>query len=139
MKNRVLSSVVLGLAVFLTALPLSRGLAGEAEKKEPAPATEEKKAATTPEKPAAAEKPAGLVGTIVAVVPDSRTLVVDVRLGKHTLRIGAEVTGKTKITAEGKAVSLESLKIGARVRINYRRVATGDEAISVDVLRGAAG
>ncbi|MFI5342535.1 MAG: hypothetical protein ACHQ7N_22220 [Candidatus Methylomirabilales bacterium] len=138
MENRVLSSVVLGLAVFLTALPLSRGLAGEAEKKEPAPATEEKKEVAAPEKPAA-EKPAGLVGRIVAVVPESRTLVVDVPLGKEVLRIGAGVTEKTKITAEGKAISLESLKPGARVRLNFRRVATGDEAISVEVLRGARG
>jgi len=134
---------VLGLGLFLVALPLSTALAGEAEKKEPAPAKEEKKAGApaetkaAPEKPAAAEKPAGLVGKIVAVVPASRTLVVDVPLGKEMLRIGAEVTDKTKIRAAGKSASFESLKAGARVRIDFRRVATGDEAISVDVLRGA--
>jgi hypothetical protein len=138
MKDEIPLPLVLGLALVLTALPLARGLDGEAEKKEAAPATEEKKAATPAEKPVAAEKPAGLVGHIVAVVPESRTLVVDVPLGKDVLRIGAEVTGKTKITAEGKAVSLESLKLGARVRINYRRAATGDEAISVEVLHGGA-
>jgi hypothetical protein len=129
----------LGLALGLTALPLSRGLAGETEKKEPALATEEKKEAAAPDKPAAAEKPAGLVGNIVAVVPESRTLVVDIPLGKEVLRVGAALTEKTKITAAGKAGSLESLQPGARVRLHFRRVATGDEAISVDVLRDARG
>jgi hypothetical protein len=123
--------MILGLALLLLAAPLSLGRAGEAEKKEPAPA-----APTVPEKPAAAEKPAGLVGTIVAVAPESRTLVVDVPLGTEVLRIGAVVTDKTKIEAAGKSVPFESLKSGARVRITFRRVTTGDEAISVEVLRG---
>lgn len=135
MKKRFLWPTFLGLALSLVALPLAPAPAGEAEKKEPAPAKEEEKAAA-PEKPAAAEKPAGLVGTVIAVVPASRTLVVDVPLGKDVLRIGAEVTDKTKIRAGGKAASFESLRPGARVRINFRRVATGDEAISVEVLRG---
>jgi len=137
--------MVLGLGLFLVALPLAPTLAGEAEKKEPAPAKEEKKAGApaetkaAPEKAAAAERPAGLVGKIVAVVPATRTLVVDVPLGKETLRIGAEVTQKTKLEAAGKAVSLESLKPGDRVRIQFRRVATGDEAISVEILPGPKG
>jgi hypothetical protein len=116
--------MILGLALLLLAAPLSLGQAGEAEKKEPAPAA-----------PTAPEKPAGLVGTIVAVAPESRTLVVDVPLGTEVLRIGAVVTDKTKIEAAGKAATFESLKSGARVRITFRRVATGDEAISVEILR----
>ena len=104
--------VILGLALLLLAAPLSLGLAGEAE------------------------KPAGLVGTIVAVAPESRTLVVDVPLGMQVLRIGAVVTDKTKIEAAGEAATFESLKSGARVRIIFRRVPSGDEAISVEVLRG---
>lgn len=135
MRKRFLWPTLLGLALSLVALPLAAALAGEAEKKEAAPAKEGEKAAA-PEKPPAPEKPAGLVGTVIAVVPASRTLVVDVPLGKDVLRIGAEVTDQTKIRADGKAASFESLKPGARVRINFRRVATGDEAISVEVLRG---
>ena len=75
------------------------------------------------------------MGTIVAIVPSSRTLVVDVPLGKEVLRIGAEVTKETKITTAGAAASFDSLKVGARVRINFRKVATVDEALSVEVLR----
>lgn len=56
---------------------------------------------------------------------------------KEVLRIGAEVTDRTKLTAAGKAVSLDRLKSGDRVGIEFRRVATGDEAISVEVQRGA--
>ena len=138
MKRSSLWLMAFGLALLLVALPLSTGLTGEAEKKEPSLAKEEKKTAA-PEKPAAAEKPAGLVGSIVAVVLATRTLVVDVPLGKEVLRVGAEVTPKTKITAAGAPVSLDSLEPGARVRINFRRVADGDEAISVEVLRSPKG
>jgi len=111
MTKRWLWLMILGLALLLLAAPLSLGLAGEAE------------------------KPAGLVGTIVAVAPESRTLVVDVPLGTEVLRIGAVVTDKTKIEAAGKAATFENLKSGARVRITFRRTDTGDEAISVEVLR----
>lgn len=79
------------------------------------------------------------MGTIVAAVPQSRTLVVDVPLGKDTLRVGAEVTNKTKIEVAGKKASLGDLKPGARVRINFHRVPTGDVATSVEVPRGPEG
>jgi hypothetical protein len=144
-RKACLRLTVLGLGLFLVALPLAPALAGEAEKKEAAPAKEEKKAEApaetkaAPGKPAAAERPAGLVGKIVAVVLASRTLVVDVPLGKEMLRIGAEVTQKTKLEAAGKAVSLESLKPGDHVRIQFRRIATGDEAISIEILGSPKG
>jgi hypothetical protein len=129
---------LLALGLLLVALPLLPALADEVEKKEPAPVAE-KKSEATPEKPAAAERPAGLVGTVVAVAPASRTVVVDVPLGNDVLRIGAQVTGKTKITARGAAASFDSLKEGARVRIDFRRVATGDEVIALEVLRSPKG
>jgi hypothetical protein len=133
MKKRFLWLRFLGLALFLIALPLAPTLAGEAEKKAESPAMRKAEPAA-PAKPAMAEQSAGHMGTIVAVVPASRTLVVDILLGKQVLRVGAEVTAKTKIEAAGTPRSLESLKSGARVRINFRRVATGDEAISVELL-----
>jgi hypothetical protein len=70
------------------------------------------------------------------VTPESRTLVVDVPLEKAVLRVGAVVTDQTKIEAAGKAVPFEDLVTGARVRITIRRVDTGNDAISVEVLRG---
>jgi hypothetical protein len=119
MTGRWLLLMILGLALLLLAAPLSLGQAGEAEKKGPA----------------AGEISTGLVGNIVHITPESRTLVVDVPLGTEVLRIGAVVTDKTKIEAAGKAAAFESLKPGARVRITFRRVPSGDEAISVEVLR----
>ncbi len=148
MKTRLSWLTALGLGLCFVTLPLSQGWGGEVEKNDPAPANQEKtgetpqatqEAPATPDKPPRAEKPAGLVGTIVAVVPGSRTLVVDVPLGNDVLRIGAEVTEATKITTGGKVTSLEKLEEGARVRIAFRRVDTGDEATSVTILQGPQG
>jgi hypothetical protein len=78
---------------------------------------------------------AGLVGTVIAVVPESQILVVDVPLERDRLRVGAWVTNETRIEARGVPVSLDSLEPGARVRIDVRRIPTGHEAISVVVLQ----
>jgi len=106
------------------------------EKKKAEPAKEEKKTEAPAEKKEAAkaEKPAGLVGTIVAVLPENNTLVVDVPLGKEYLRVGGMVTGKTRITIGGKKAALENLTWGQKVRINFRRVETGTELLSVEAL-----
>ena len=149
MRTRLFWMVALGLPLLLIGGSPSLGQACEAEQKAQAPAKAEQaaepakeapEAAKTPEKterPVAAKKPAGLVGTVVAVTPGSKTLVVDVPQGKATLRIGAEVTDRTRIREGSKKASLAELKEGERVRINFRRVATGDEALSVDILRAA--
>jgi ATP-dependent 26S proteasome regulatory subunit len=152
MRTRLFWMVALGLPLLLIGGSPSLGRAGEAEQKAQAPAKAEKaekteeatkettettKASKPAEKPAETKKPAGLVGTVVAVTPASRAVVVDVPLGKQVLRIGAEVTDRTKIREGSKKASLADLKEGERVRINFRRVATGDEALSVDILRAA--
>ena len=109
--------VAVGLMVVLA--PMSAVQAGE-----------EKKAVEL----AKAEKPAGLVGTIVSVLPESNTLVVDVPHGKDYLRVGAVVTGRTKVMIRGKKAALENLTWGQKVRINIRRVPTGTELLSVEAL-----
>ena len=119
MKRRRFWLMVFVLVLFPLALPVSSALAGEAEKR--------------------AQATAGFVGTIVAVIPESRTLVVDVPLSADILRIGAEITKRTKIEAAGAAASFESLTPGARVRLTFRRLATGNEAISVEILDGPRG
>jgi hypothetical protein len=80
-----------------------------------------------------------LVGTIVAVVPESQTILVEVLLGADVLRVGAAVTSQTKIEAEGRAAVFEDLEAGHRVRLTFRRIATGNEAVSVQILRGSSG
>lgn len=79
---------------------------------------------------------ATLVGTVVTVVPESRTLVVDVRLGADILRVGAAVTPKTSIQARGGPAGFDALEPGCRVRLTFRRVETGNEAIAVEIVRG---
>ncbi len=137
---------VLGVALVVSGLPLSRAQGGETKAEQPAAAPGEKKAETPAATPAApAEKsavtrvPAGLVGTIVSVEPNTRTLVMDVPRGKGVFTVGAWATDQTRITAGGKKVSFESLKQGARVRITFHRVPTGDVLTSVTVLRGSKG
>ena len=95
-----------------------------------AQAREAKKAA----EPAKAEQPAGLVGTIVAVLPESNTLVVDVPHGKDYLRVGAVMTGQTKVMIGGKKAALENLTWGQKVRISIRRVPSGTELLSAEAL-----
>lgn len=121
MQWRIGWFTVLALGLVLLAMPVSRAAADEAEKQ------------------ASAARAAAYVGTVVAVTPESRTLVVDVPLARDVLRIGAEVTDTTRITANGQAVSLDRLQAGDRIRISVRRVATGNEAVSVEVLSGRRG
>jgi nucleoid-associated protein YgaU len=145
MKNRYVWLVLLGALALVVAAPSSRALAGEAQQKAAEPAQEEKKAEPAmeekkaepakEEKKAEAEKPAGMVGKIVAVAAQVETLVVDIPLGKDVLTVGGWVTPKTKITREGKAVKLDSLKAGERVRVTFHRIPTGDNFTSVEVLK----
>jgi hypothetical protein len=79
---------------------------------------------------------ATLVGTIVAFVPESRILVVDVRLSADVLRVGAAVTPATRIEAGGNPASFEDLEPGSRVRVTFRRIAMGNEAIAVEIVAG---
>jgi len=91
--------------------------------------------ATAPERQAVPT--VSLVGTIVAIVPESRTILVDVPVGADFLRVAAVVTPRTRIEATGAPASFEDLQPGNRVRLNFRRITTGNEALSVEVLRGA--
>jgi hypothetical protein len=75
-----------------------------------------------------------LVGTIVAIVPESQTILVDVRVSADVLRIGAAVTPQTLIEADGNPAAFEDLEAGSRVRLTFRRILTGNEAVSVQVL-----
>jgi hypothetical protein len=155
MGTRGFCLVALGLPLLVIAGSASMGQAGEAEQKTQQPPAVEQKAGEAPKesaqaapappapaapKPSAETKaPAGLVGTVVAVTPASGTLVVDVPHGKAALRIGADVTNRTRISEGGKKATLADLKAGDRVRITFRRVASGDEALSVAVLKSAKG
>lgn len=87
----------------------------------------------------AAGRSTALVGTLVAVDPESKTTVVDVPLGSEVLRVGAVAEDTATITAFGKSATLASLITGERVRITFRREPDGDAATAIAVLRSAQG
>lgn len=60
-------------------------------------------------------------GTVLAVTPASRTLVVESRLGGQPWLLGVEVPDRLAVTAEGKTRKLEDLKAGDRVRLRWIR------------------
>lgn len=144
MRKGALRWLAPGLACWVAVGPVPTGLAGAADRPGWAPAGSEDAAqapgARTPRDPAGPVTPgaARFVGIIIAVVPESRTLVIDVPFGWDIL-VGAVVTPNTKIEAEGRAASFDTLRPGARVRIHVRQIPTGTEAISVEVLRGPGG
>ncbi len=75
-----------------------------------------------------------LVGTLTAVTPATRTVVVEVPLESHPITVGAAATPQTTFTAGGRPVAIEDLRLGSRVRITFRGVADGDELLSLAVL-----
>lgn len=71
-------------------------------------------------------------GTVTAVVPDAKTLVVTVPKGEtDALVVGAWVTDQT-VLKEGKTKKrLEDLKVGDHVWIKFERVSSGDIARTI--------
>lgn len=61
------------------------------------------------------------VGTVTAVTPGSRTVVVESRLGGKPWVLGVEVPEGLAITAGGKTKKLEDLKEGERVSLRWIR------------------
>jgi hypothetical protein len=129
MTERHVRPIGLGLVLSIAVLPLClEGASGSDTRGTPAPIQERKATPTV-----------SLVGTIVAIVPESRTLLVDVRMSADILRVGAAVTPLTKIEANGNPAAFEDLEAGSRVRLTFRRIPTGNEAVSVQILHGHRG
>lgn len=62
-------------------------------------------------------------GTVAAVTMASKTIVVEAELGgKKNWTIGAEVTGKTKLQADGENITLGDIKVGDKVSITWTRL-----------------
>lgn len=62
-----------------------------------------------------------MVGKVVAVVPGSRTIVMEAPIGKTTMTVGAEVPDKVSITAGKAAKSLSDIKVGDKIRLRWVR------------------
>lgn len=151
MHTRSLWLAALGLALLFAMRSSPPGVAGQAGMAEPDPAMAAKNEAAPgatlghiepmadTETVGQAKDPVGLVGTIIAVVPVSRTVVVDVPLEKDVLRVGASITAGTIIKAGAAAAPFEALEVGVLVRIHLRRVPKGNEAVWVEVLEAPQG
>jgi hypothetical protein len=114
----------LGVALLLSALPLSLARAGEPGTKQlPSPEGKEHGGTT-----------ARFVGTILMVLPETQTLVVDVPISADILRVRARITEQTRIERDGSPATIESLQSGVRVRLLFRRLGAGNEAIAVEIL-----
>ena len=62
-------------------------------------------------------------GMVAAVTMASKTIVVEAELGgKKNWTIGAEVTDKTKLQADGKNIALGDIKVGDKVSITWTRL-----------------
>ncbi len=60
-----------------------------------------------------------MVGKVVAVVPGSRTIVMETPVGKTVMTVGAEVPEKASITAGKAAKSLSDIKVGDKIRLKW--------------------
>jgi hypothetical protein len=129
MNRRSIWLIGLGLALSIVAVLSVLERASAAEIRGTSAVAQERQAVPT----------VSLVGTIVAVVPESQTILVDVRVSADVLRVGATVTPETKIVAIGNPAAFEDLEAGGRVRLTFRRILTGNEAVSVHILGGGRG
>lgn len=97
----------------------------------PSLAAEEQVAASEATESTQGERPLirAVSGTVTAVVPDAKTLVVTAPRGEtDALVVGAWVTDQT-IIKEGKAKKrLEDVNVGDRVWMKFERVSDGDIA-----------
>lgn len=84
----------------------------------------------------AAERAA--TGTVTALTPASRTVVVESRLGGQPWILGVEVPEGLAITIGGKTRKLEDLKAGDRIRLRWIREENRLVAESIALVGGKA-
>ncbi len=73
-------------------------------------------------------------GTVMAVTPATRTLVVESRLRGEPWILGVEVPEGLAVTVGGKTKRLEDLKPGERVRLRWNRERDRLVAESIEVM-----
>ena len=62
-----------------------------------------------------------MVGKVVAVVPGSRTIVMEAPVGKTVMTVGAEVPDRATITSGKETMSLSDIKVGDKIRLKWVR------------------
>lgn len=79
------------------------------------------------------------VGTLTAVTPESRTVVVEVPLENRVLTVGAQAAPAARLAAGETPIGFESLQPGSRVRIDFRGAPHGPELLALEVLNLPSG
>jgi hypothetical protein len=77
-------------------------------------------------------------GSVIAVTPATRTLVVESQLDDHPWILGLEVPESLAITVGGKTKKLEDLRTGERVRLRWIREQDRLVAESIDLVGATA-
>lgn len=60
-------------------------------------------------------------GTVVAIDPDGKAIVISEKVGKDELVIGAIITPQTTVKVAGKETDLSQIKVGDKVTLTYER------------------
>lgn len=79
----------------------------------------------------------GDTGKVSAVTLSSQTIVVEIPRGTQNLTLGAVVKPDAVIQEDGKKIGLSDIRVGDRVRIEWVRTESGDEAHKITVLERA--
>ncbi len=87
-------------------------------------------------RPSAGEPVRAAVGTVVAVAPESRTVVVEVPTEKGSLTVGGPVTWDAALCTPTCGAQVSSLEPGQRVAARWRSASAGPRFVSFVTLAG---
>ena len=74
-----------------------------------------------------------MTGKVSAVTLSSKTIVVEIPLGKDSLTVGGEVTDETEVSVDGKTATLNDIKVGDRVTVRWIKEEHGHRLLSIVV------
>jgi len=74
-----------------------------------------------------------MTGKVSAVTLSSKTIVVEIPLGKDSLTVGGEITDETEISVNGKTATLNDIKVGDRVTVRWIKEEHGHRLLSIVV------
>jgi hypothetical protein len=74
-----------------------------------------------------------MTGTIAAIDPDAKTVVVEVPFGKDKFTVGGPLSSTAIVTNGKRPSQLQALQVGAHATVSWRPTATGQEITRLDV------
>ncbi|MBI3989658.1 MAG: hypothetical protein HY347_08570 [candidate division NC10 bacterium] len=74
-----------------------------------------------------------MTGKVSALTLSSKTIVMEIPLGRDSLTVGGEVTDETEISVDGKTATLNDIKVGDRVTVRWIKEEHGHRLLSIVV------